>query len=235
MKTKRRRNLDRLDEQFLRSWLPRSGEKYTLLTLIAPDPSTQSRVLSVVRDFVGKAGLPHRFPHHSVRHDGIVSEGDLAQGGVLYLDDFSYVEPYVLRTLANHLHDNDRSVLVIMVDSQRGLEESAKDLAIDAKRHLEDRFDDARVHGIRAAGRYVGPDLTLEWPIAPGRGLPSTAADEVAQALAVINRHRRSFGQRPLDPAAAGWTDEDVLLEAERIARLSNPKRARQLRRRLLQ
>lgn len=46
---------------------------------------------------------------------------------------------------------------------------------------------------------------------------------EVVEALDAINRHRRALGMTPLDPGAAGWSDEDVVLEADRVARLSNP------------
>lgn len=44
---------------------------------------------------------------------------------------------------------------------------------------------------------------------------------EVARALAEINRLRASIGLSPLDPKAAGWTDQDVIEEAARI-RLKN-------------
>lgn len=49
------------------------------------------------------------------------------------------------------------------------------------------------------------------------------SSGNIAAALAKINRHRALIGERPLDQAAAGWTDEDVLLEARRIE--SNPRR----------
>lgn len=41
--------------------------------------------------------------------------------------------------------------------------------------------------------------------------------------LQTINLHRRAIGQPPLDPVAAGWSAEDVELEARRIAALPNP------------
>lgn len=44
----------------------------------------------------------------------------------------------------------------------------------------------------------------------------------VADALAKINRYRAQIGERPLAPAQAGWTDEDILLELRRIE--SNPR-----------
>lgn len=45
----------------------------------------------------------------------------------------------------------------------------------------------------------------------------------VVRALHTINTHRRALGMTPLDPRAAGWSDEDVVIEADRVARLPNP------------
>lgn len=45
---------------------------------------------------------------------------------------------------------------------------------------------------------------------------------ELAAALQAINAHRRALGMSPLDPQSSGWTDEDLLIEGERIARLAN-------------
>lgn len=42
---------------------------------------------------------------------------------------------------------------------------------------------------------------------------------DVSADLAEINAHRRAVGMRPLDPAAAGWSEEDVRIEAARIRR----------------
>jgi hypothetical protein len=55
---------------------------------------------------------------------------------------------------------------------------------------------------------------------------------DVSASLSQINRHRALIGMRPLDPVSAGWTQQDVLLEAQRISRLSNP--LLDLKRRLL-
>jgi hypothetical protein len=40
------------------------------------------------------------------------------------------------------------------------------------------------------------------------------------------------MGMSPLDPAGAGWTEEDVILEAEHVSRL--PNAILQLKRRLV-
>lgn len=42
-----------------------------------------------------------------------------------------------------------------------------------------------------------------------------------SSALDLINRHRRSIGQKPLDPVAERWTEEDLEIEAKRIRRLN--------------
>lgn len=43
------------------------------------------------------------------------------------------------------------------------------------------------------------------------------------KALTKINRHRAQLGMRPLDPAIAGWTEEDLVIEAQRLEALGNP------------
>lgn len=46
---------------------------------------------------------------------------------------------------------------------------------------------------------------------------------DVETAMREIQAHRRALGMPPLDAHAAGWTEDDVLLEADRLRRLSNP------------
>lgn len=45
----------------------------------------------------------------------------------------------------------------------------------------------------------------------------------LAAAIAKINRRRAQIGERPLDPARAGWSDQDVLIEAARLGPDDNP------------
>jgi len=78
----------------------------------------------------------------------------------------------------------------------------------------------------------------LEWnearkAIEEFRARAGVSDPKVQAALEAINRHRRKLGQRPLDPTAAGWTSEDILLEAQRIRRL-NPSRVAALKRKLM-
>lgn len=59
---------------------------------------------------------------------------------------------------------------------------------------------------------------------------------DVEDALRTIQKHRRLTGLQPLDAHAAGWTEEDVVLEAERLkreGRVRNPE-LEQLKRRLM-
>jgi hypothetical protein len=58
------------------------------------------------------------------------------------------------------------------------------------------------------------PLLHYTFPITGG---PAAGKKKVKEALAKINRHRARIGQRPLDPAAAGWEDADVLEEARQL------------------
>lgn len=46
----------------------------------------------------------------------------------------------------------------------------------------------------------------------------------VADELAFIHRVRARMAMRPLDPAASGWSDQDVVLEAQRLRREGNPR-----------
>lgn len=81
-------------------------------------------------------------------------------------------------------------------------------------------------HDERANRRYrrvVEAELALE-AMAPGGYTAPAAPPTMAADLAMINKHRARLGQRPLDPAAAGWQPEDVAAEARRIRAL-NPRR----------
>lgn len=72
------------------------------------------------------------------------------------------------------------------------------------------------VWAVREAAKKVG------LPIPPPLTSAAAPSGQVARALAEIQAHRRGMGLRPLDPAASGWTEQDVLDEAERIRRLQN-------------
>lgn len=103
--------------------------------------------------------------------------------------------------------------------------------------------------GMRFSGeqieRRLGPAAVRAMGISPGDTVVIDASDRVLvggrpvgqihpddrqvleaplRALAAINRYRASIGQGPLDPAASAWENEDVYLEAHRVARLQNPR-----------
>lgn len=87
----------------------------------------------------------------------------------------------------------------------------------------------AAIRIARAYQTYIGDiDEFLEWApytIAEALTQPHYHArvSEVEAALRGIQAHRRLLGMSPLDTQAAGWTEEDVIMEADRIQRLSNP------------
>jgi hypothetical protein len=64
---------------------------------------------------------------------------------------------------------------------------------------------------------YVENGGTFGWYQTPQRAewlRVKPIAGSVAAELALINRHRRRIGQKPLDPVAAGWSHDDILTEA---------------------
>lgn len=88
----------------------------------------------------------------------------------------------------------------------------------------------ATIRIARAYGPSVGPhlpDFLASTPSMITEQLTSQAAParvtEAEGALKTIQAHRRTLGMGPLDVHGAGWTEEDVLDEAQRIARLPNP------------
>lgn len=81
---------------------------------------------------------------------------------------------------------------------------------------------DSMLHGVADED-----DLALLEPVPRGPSRPGARlSPEAARALDELNAHRRALLMPPLDPAAAGWTPEDVILEAERLRR--NPRAVRQ-------
>lgn len=98
-------------------------------------------------------------------------------------------------------------------------------LLIGKYKSMDDDADLVEYPTVRAFEQAVraGRDQFISPPSSTG---PSAAASgDVASALARINTHRRSLAMSPLDPASVGWTDQDVLDEAERIVRLPNMAR----------
>jgi hypothetical protein len=88
----------------------------------------------------------------------------------------------------------------------------------------------ATIRIARAYGPSVGPHLPEFLATTPHmiveqltQGPADAYAADVEEALEAIQAHRRTLGMRPLDVRSAGWSNLDVLDEAQRIARLPNP------------
>jgi hypothetical protein len=77
---------------------------------------------------------------------------------------------------------------------------------------------------IDALAYYVEEDGWV-WSIVPRE---VEVAAGISDELSIINEHRRKIGMTPLDPDASGWTDEDVMLEAQRIRALNPRQLARE-------
>lgn len=128
------------------------------------------------------------------------------------------------------------------LDVQDVLDLARSDSVVDRVSVLEDvvssiggnRLDDSPVHWSgEEITRELGPHTDLvarrrrkdiEQLVTRLRGarVPSSPSDEIDQLLEVINQRRRELGMRNLDPVAAGWSDEDVRIEAQRL-REGNP------------
>jgi hypothetical protein len=108
------------------------------------------------------------------------------------------------------------------------LETSASDeRECEAPHDLDEKVYVGRYHVGHEESGPIDDDVevrTLRQYLATiGGARASTTA--VAAALAKINRYRARIGERPLDPARAGWSDEDVILEARRIGNPRGQKR----------
>lgn len=95
---------------------------------------------------------------------------------------------------------------------------------------LEDAY--AELHR-RMSGEFPGQWESTDEAFEDGDEIPENVLVEArvnvlgrrpdyGQALDAIARHRRQIGVAPLDPVAAGWSEQDVIDEAERIRRLPN-------------
>lgn len=195
------------------------------LVFLANTAEERNWMFDAVRDWAREDGFPLRLPHHSVSAAGLAgprkrgqlhgSELDLAIGGILVLDEFADFDDHGLYNIRKRILAEHLPVVVIGLDSLEG-------------RRQED--PDAFMQRLRDRAATVGIDVVTTDDIGAIDEAPSI---DVRDALEQINRHRARMGMRPLDPVRAAWTEQDVVLEAERIARLPNP--LIDLKRRLLQ
>lgn len=215
----RRRNEPKLEpedigELLRREWTWEERPRAGFVALVEQVPDDQGAALrTAVRRYASQRGLPIRMPHPSVSAMGLVgrpapgapsSEFDQAMGGILYLEDLTAYSDRVLRMLRERLEESAPQIVVIGVEFGETL---AGDL--DPLRDVADLL-----------GLHLYHYDELVHKVAPPGDEPG---EPIAEALAAIQRHRAALGMRPLDPALADWTEEDIVLEAERIARLPNP------------
>lgn len=160
---------------------------------------------------------PQRWPHYSVstagllgprgRHQRMASEFDLAKGGVLVLDEFDMFDISQLEKMKARMYAERPDVAII------GIAEKDVRPHINFKNRMATRADALEVEIIRPKNFVTAAAGARPDPFA-------------IVALEEINKHRRAIGQRPLDPKAAGWTDQDLFAELKRI-RSMNPRRRR--------
>lgn len=215
---RRRKNGETITEALER--LMPKGDEYRTVYFLRQRKGAP--VLHRIFQFAREKGLPVRVPHHTVSWAAILGEADLASGGILVLDDFWQFSRGAIDELRKHVSAPlyQRPLLIVMLDEDTLPDDAYTDIGT----RLGYGVVPTRVMEVyRVDERYELEPVGTRAPRA-----------DVQQALAVINQHRRRIGQRALDPAAVGWTDEDVIIEAARIGRLSNPRRVGQLRRRLL-
>lgn len=165
-------------------------------------------VVQAARKWAADDGFPIRIPHHSVSPAGLAksprSELDLAIGGILLLQDISDFDDHGLHNLAKRIEREHLPVVVIGVDTPAPRADS-----MAFRRRLGEQSS------------VIGLPIVIIDDFGSVATPPPTSDVEVA--LAAINRHRAAIGMHPLDPVSSGWTGDDVLLEADRVARLPNP------------
>lgn len=150
-------------------------------------------------------------------------------------DDFTRVHGTVIEVTELDGYIGDDSVVLYAPKGRpfrvRVTDTNVQDILRWMDRHHLDPFwdvelvedhPDAYVDGekIRSTWVYGHGYFTSDDDASPRE--PQKIASGGAQALDEINLHRRRLGQTPLDPASVGWSDQDVLDEAERVRRLPN-------------
>lgn len=193
-----------LDFDTIRGFFPKPGARPNVVAVVATTDHEASHVLSTIRDYS---------LHHSKRFtrfdtvNYLVADGGRSSlalailnspdGHIIVLEDFSHAHPNVLRNMRRVLDVRRLSLLVVLLDSMDSMQQASGSWEEDLWERLQ------------ACEATLHEDVSL-----PPRDL------RVEEALAAINKHRRRLGQRPLDPRQAGWTDEDILIEAARIGAL---------------
>lgn len=204
-----------------KSWTDHGA--YGAVFLTETDKKAAEILLATRKGFQELGPFPFRVPHHTISPMGLAGavvgakkpikgEVDLAHGGILFLEDIIDFKDPALQRLGIRIENE--SLLVVVIATQ------------SIERALRERRPSVTRKDVEKAVAHQAKLLGLK--VIPVNGAPTV---DISDALEAINRYRRRIGMRPLDPQAAGWTPDDVVLEAQRISRIANPRR---LKRRLL-
>jgi hypothetical protein len=151
-----------------------------------------------------------RAPHYTVTSRAALDELDKAIGGFLVLDEFAKFDDHALHNVDKAIVNKKLAVVVIGIENMAQVGPSQQIYLHDAVRNqanfMQHDLQQVTMSDFGRAPRTPKPDVGLD------------------QALATINKHRRKLGMGKLDPVAADWTEEDILIEAQRIQRLPNPR-----------
>jgi hypothetical protein len=191
-------------------WIVKRGGAVLLSWSILP-----LEVVTTVREYAKKQGCPLRAPHYTASIRGMRGEWGLVKTGILLLPELNLFRPSIIQELATELSFTRKekgtppTIIATVVDEEPGnwkIEAKAAKLASALALPL------LRMEG----GEVTQVKALQEVTTAPS----STAEKDIKR----INHHRAKIGMRPLDPAAAGWSERDLQIEAQRIRRLGNPE-----------
>lgn len=192
------------------------------VVIVSDDREQAQEVVNEILQWRGSGGqFPLRLPHYNASAQGLKREAETAAGGILVLQDIREFSPLALKELRRHIQDQQLSLVVLGTDDLKqdpGPFVGGGSLEQD---HLQKQADFLGVGAVsyfdvEAADEYYSKDAEA----ARKRG-SSPLRPPATSALEAVNRHRRRIGMGPLDPSVAGWTTEDIELEAARIAALN--------------
>lgn len=159
---------------------------------------------------------PLRIPHHSISAAGLATEIPSARDGALVLDELQEFSEQAIDVLA-------------LSPSWR-----RKEFSVFAMAKADPNDPTQAARALEVAGD-VAFKLGVPLFVWDGAALVETHVQGVADTprapgiqadLDQINAHRRRLYMAPLDPAVAGWSDDDIRLEAARLRAAGNPARA---------
>jgi hypothetical protein len=190
-----------------REWRPNA---YGFVFLAEDGSQANDMQVSIYR-WADNDGLPMRAPHYTAARLATAgNELDKAIGGFLVMDEFTRFDDHDLYNIDKVIVNKQLAVVVIGIENMASVGPSKQ-------RDLHD--------AVRKQADWMQDDLKLVTMSDFGEAPRASSKPDVelGQALAAINKHRRKLGMSKLDPVAADWTEEDILVEARRIRRLPNP------------